>query len=42
MSEMMIWTIWAIANMMGITVEVISKKLKCAEEGAISKSLKTP
>ena len=41
MSEMLIWTIFAIAKMMGITGVVISKKPKCAEQTAISKSWKT-
>ena len=40
MSGMMIYTMFAIVNMMPITVVVISKKSKCAEERAISKSLK--
>ena len=41
MSEMMIWTIFAIGNMMRITGVVISKKSKGAEQTAISKSFKT-
>ena len=41
MSGMMIYIIFAIVNMMRITGEVISKKSKCAEQTAISKSLKT-
>ena len=40
MSKMMIKTMFAIVNMMRITV-VISKKSKSAEQTAISKSLKT-
>ena len=40
MSGMMIYTIFAIVNMMRITGVVISKKSKCAEQIAISKSLK--
>ena len=39
MSQMMIWTMFAIANMMRITGVVISKKSKRAEETANSKSL---
>ena len=38
MSGMMINTMIAILNMMRITGVVISKKSKCAEERAISKS----
>ena len=38
MSEMMIWTMFDIANMMRITGVVISKKSKCAEQTANSKS----
>ena len=41
MSEMMIQTMFAIVNMMPITGVEISKKSKCAEQIAISKSLKT-
>ena len=41
MSEMMIWTMFAIVKMMRKTGVVISKKSKCAEQTAISKSLKT-
>ena len=41
MSEMMIGTMTAIVNIMRITGVVISKKSKCAEQTAISKSLKT-
>ena len=41
MSEIMIWTMFAIVNMMRITGVVISKKSKCAEHTAKSKSLKT-
>ena len=41
MSKMMIKTMFAIVNMMRITVVVISKKSKSAEQTAISKSLKT-
>ena len=41
LSEMMIQTMFAIVNMMRITGVVISKKSKCAEQIAISKSLKT-
>ena len=40
MSEMMIWTMFAIVNMMRLTGVVISKKSKCAEQTAISKSFK--
>ena len=40
MSEMMIWTMFAIVNMMSLTGVVISKKSKCAEQTAISKSFK--
>ena len=39
MSEIMIWTMFAIVNMMRITGLVISKKSKCAEQTANSKSL---
>ena len=38
---MMLKTMFAIVNMMRITRVVISKKSKCAEQTAISKSLKT-
>ena len=38
MSGMMIYTRFAIVNMMPITGVVISKKSKCAEQRAISKS----
>ena len=41
MSEMMIWTMFAIVNMMRITGVVISKNSKRAEPTAISKSWKT-
>ena len=41
MSEMMISTMFAIVNMMRITGVVISKKSKCVEQTANSKSLKT-
>ena len=41
MSEMMIWTTSAIANMRRIIGVVISKKSKRAEQTAISKSFKT-
>ena len=41
MSEMLIWTMFAIVNMMRITGVVISKKSKCVEQTAISKSFKT-
>ena len=41
MLEMMIWTMFAIVNMMRITGVVISKKSKCAEQSAISKNFKT-
>ena len=40
MSEMMIWTIFAIANMRRIIGVVISKKSEGAEQTAISKSFK--
>ena len=42
MSEMMIQTMFAIINMMRITGVAISKKSKCEEQRAISKSLKNP
>ena len=41
MSEMIIWTMFAIVNMMRIIGVVISKKSKGAEQTAISKSFKT-
>ena len=41
MSELMIWTIFAIVNMMRITGVVISKNSKRAEKAAVSKSFKT-
>ena len=41
MSGMMINTMFAIVIMMRITGVVISKKSECAEQTAISKSLKT-
>ena len=41
MSEMMIWTMFAIGSMMRIIGVEILKKSKCAEQTAISKSLKT-
>ena len=41
MSEMMIQTMFAIVNMMPITGVEISKKSKCVEQTAISKSFKT-
>ena len=41
MSGMMINTMFAIVNMMRITGVVISKKSKCVEQTATSKSFKT-
>ena len=41
MSEMMMYTMFAIVSMMRITGGENSKKSKCAEQTAISKSLKT-
>ena len=41
MSEMLIWTMVAIANMRRIIGVIISKKSKGAEQTAISKSFKT-
>ena len=41
MSKMMLYTIFAIVSMMRITGVEISKKSKCAEQTANSKSLKT-
>ena len=41
MSEMMIWTMFPIANMRRIIGVVISNKSKGAERTAISKSFKT-
>ena len=41
MSGMMIYAMFAIVNMIRITGLVISKKSKCAEQTAISKSFKT-
>ena len=41
MSEMMIYTMFAMVSMMRITGVEISKKSKCAKQTAISKSLKT-
>ena len=41
MSGMMIYTMFAIVNMMRITGVVISKKSKCAKKTANSESLKT-
>ena len=41
MSGMMINTMFAIVNMMRITGVVISKRSKCAEKTAISKSFKS-
>ena len=41
MSKMMLYTIFAIVSMMRITGVEISKKSKCAERTAISKSFKT-
>ena len=41
MSEMLIWTMVAIANMRRIIGAVISKMSKGAEQTAISKSFKT-
>ena len=41
MSGMMIYTMFAIVKKMRITGVVISKKSQCAEETAVSKSLKT-
>ena len=40
-SEMIIWTMFAIVNMMRVTGVEISKKSKCEEETAISKRFKT-
>ena len=40
-SEMMVWTMFAIANMMRITGVVISKKSKRPEQTALSKSSET-
>ena len=40
MSEILIWTTFAIANVMRINGVVISKKSKCAKQTANSKSLK--
>ena len=41
MSGMMIYTRFAIVNMMSITGVVISKKSKCAKQTGNSKSLKS-
>ena len=41
MSEMLIWTMFAIVNMIRITGVVISKNSKRAEKAAVSKSFKT-
>ena len=41
MSKMMLYTIFVIVSMMRITGVEISKKSKCAEQTANSKSLKT-
>ena len=41
MSGMIINTMFSIVNMMRITGVVISKTSKCAEQTALSKSLKT-
>ena len=41
MSGMMIYTMFAMVNMMRITGVVISKKSKCAEQTPISKSFKS-
>ena len=41
MSEMLIWTMFAIVNMMRITGVVISKKSKWEEQTVIWKSFKT-
>ena len=41
MSELMIYTLFAIVSMMRITGVENSKKSKCAEQTAISKRLKT-
>ena len=41
MSEMMIWTMFAIVNMMRITGVAISKNSKYADKAAVSKSFKT-
>ena len=41
MSEMMIETMFAVVNIIRITGVIISKKSKCAQQTAISKSLKT-
>ena len=41
MSEMMIYHLFVMVSMMRIIEVEISKKSKCAEQTAISKSLKT-
>ena len=41
MSEIMIYTIFAMVSMMRITGVEISKKSKCAKQTAISKCLKS-
>ena len=41
MSEMMIYPMFAMLNVMAISVVEISKTSKCAEQTAISKSFKT-
>ena len=41
MSEMIIYTMFAIVNMMRLTGVEISNKPKCAKQTAISKTMKT-
>ena len=41
MSEMMIYPLFAMVSMMRIPEVEISKKSKCAEQRAVSKSLKS-
>ena len=41
MSEMMIYQLFAMVSMMRIIEVEISKKSKCAEQTAVSKSLKS-
>ena len=41
MSEMMVYPLFAMVSMMRITEVEISKKSKCAEQTAVSKSLKS-
>ena len=41
MSEMMIYPLFAMVSMMRITEVEISKKSKCTEQTAVSKSLKS-